>query len=70
MTPQRRAHGPAIGSSTSGRALRSARSATVVSENAAQLSTIFSSTLGGPLIKTAACTYGVRKAVAGKKKGK
>ncbi len=44
--------------------------ATVVSENAAQLSTIFSSTLGGPLIKTAAFTYGVRKAVAGKKKGK
>ncbi len=44
--------------------------ATVVSENAAQLSTLFSSTLGGPLIKTAAFTYGVRKAIAGKKKGK
>ena len=44
--------------------------ATVVSENAAQLSTIFSSTLGGPLIKTAAFTYGVRKAVSGKKKAK
>lgn len=44
--------------------------ATVVSENAAQLSTIFRSTLGGPLIKTAAFTYGVRKAVAGKKKVK
>ena len=44
--------------------------ATVVSENAAQLSTIFSSTLGGPLIKTAAFTYGVRKAVSGKKKVK
>ena len=44
--------------------------ATVVSENAAQLSTIFRSTLGGPLIKTAAFTYGVRKAVSGKKKAK
>ncbi len=44
--------------------------ATVVSENAAQLSTIFSSTLGGPLIKTAAFTYGVRKAISGKKKVK
>ncbi|MGC3955802.1 MAG: DUF948 domain-containing protein [Propionicimonas sp.] len=44
--------------------------ATVVSENAAQLSTIFRSTLGGPLIKTAAFTYGVRTAVSGKKKAK
>lgn len=44
--------------------------ATVVAENAAQLSTLFSATLGGPLIKTAAFTYGVRKAVAGKKKAK
>lgn len=44
--------------------------ATVVSENAAQLSTIFRSTLGGPLIKTAAFTYGVRKAVSSKKKAK
>lgn len=47
--------------------------ASVVSENAAQLSTVFSSTLGGPLIKTAAFTYGVRQAVTGrtsKKKAK
>lgn len=47
--------------------------ATVVSENAAQLSTVFSSTLGGPLIKTAAFSYGVRQAVTGrggKKKAK
>jgi uncharacterized protein YoxC len=44
--------------------------ATVVSENAAQLSTLFASTLGGPLIKTAAFTYGVRQAVAGKRKGR
>lgn len=41
--------------------------ATVVSENAAQLSTLFSSTLGGPMIKTAAFTYGVRQAVKGRK---
>jgi hypothetical protein len=41
----------------------------VVSENAAQLSTLFASTLGGPLIKTAAFTYGVRQAVAGKRAG-
>lgn len=44
--------------------------ATVVTENAAQLSTIFSSTLGGPLIKTAAFTYGLRQAVGGKRKAK
>ena len=44
--------------------------ATVVSENAAQLSTIFSSTLGGPLIKTAAFTYGVRQAFQGRKRVK
>jgi hypothetical protein len=41
--------------------------AMVVSENAAQLSTLFMSTLGGPMIKTAAFTYGVRQAIAGKK---
>lgn len=41
--------------------------ATVVSENAAQLSTLFASTLGGPLIKTAAFTYGVRQAISGKR---
>jgi uncharacterized protein YoxC len=44
--------------------------ATVVSENAAQLSSLFSATLGGPLIKTAALTYGVRKALRGEKSGK
>jgi hypothetical protein len=33
------------------------------------LSTLFSSTLGGPLIKTAAFTYGVRQAVTGKRSG-
>ncbi len=39
--------------------------ATVVSENAAQLTTLFSATLGGPLVKTAALSYGVRKALRG-----
>lgn len=41
--------------------------ATVVSENAAQMSTLFAATLGGPLVKTAAFTYGVRKAFKGRK---
>ena len=44
--------------------------AAVVSENAAQLATIFRSTLGGPLIKTAAFTYGVRQAIKGSGAGK
>ena len=39
--------------------------ATVVSENAAQMTTLFRATLSGPLIKTAALTYGVRKALRG-----
>jgi len=39
--------------------------ATVVSENAAQLTSLFSATLGGPLVKTAAFSYGVRKALRG-----
>ncbi|MBB1510040.1 DUF948 domain-containing protein [Tessaracoccus sp. MC1756] len=42
--------------------------ATVVSENAAQLSTLFAATLGGPLVKTAAFSYGVRKALKGRRK--
>ena len=37
--------------------------ATVVSEKAANLTTLFSATLGGPLVKTAALTYGVRSAL-------
>lgn len=44
------------------------RQAVVVSENAAQLSTLFSATLGGPLVKTAAFTHGVRQAIKGKRK--
>jgi uncharacterized protein YoxC len=39
--------------------------ATVVSENAAQMTTLFRATLGGPLIKTAALSYGVRRALRG-----
>ena len=35
------------------------------SENAAQMTTLFSATLGGPLVKTAAFSYGVRKAIRG-----
>lgn len=42
--------------------------ATVVSENAAQMATLFSATLGGPMVKTAAFTYGVRKALKGEQK--
>jgi hypothetical protein len=38
------------------------RNATVVSENAAQMTALFSATLGGPLVKTAALSYGIRKA--------
>lgn len=40
--------------------------AVVVTDNAARLSTLFSATLGGPLIKTAAATYGVRQAFKGR----
>lgn len=43
--------------------------ATVVSENAAQMATLFSATLGGPLVKTAAFSYGVRKAIKGEPTG-
>lgn len=42
--------------------------ATVVSENAAQMSQLFAATLGGPMVKTAAFTYGVRSALKGRKK--
>lgn len=39
--------------------------ATVVSENVAQMSNLFSSTLGKPMIKFAAATHGLRQAFAG-----
>ncbi|MGO1385786.1 MAG: DUF948 domain-containing protein [Arachnia sp.] len=42
--------------------------ATVLSENAAQMSQLFAATLGGPMVKTAAFTYGVRTALKGRKK--
>ena len=48
-------------------AARVSANATVVTENAAQLSTLFAATLGGPLVNTAAFTYGIRKAVKGRK---
>ena len=44
---------------------RVSKNATTVSENAAQLTTLFSATLGGPLVRTAAISYGIRKAVRG-----
>lgn len=51
-------------------AARVSANATVVTENAAQLSTLFAATLGGPLVKTAAFTYGVRQAFQGRKRVK
>lgn len=42
--------------------------ATVVSENAAQMSQLFSATLGGPMVKTAAFTFAARSALRGRKK--
>jgi len=41
------------------------RHATQVSENAANLSSVVAATLGGPLVKTAALGYGIRKALRG-----
>lgn len=49
---------------------RVSQHATVVSENAAQMATLFSATLGGPLIKTAAFSYGIRKAIRGEGGGR
>ena len=46
------------------------RHATVVSENAAQMTQLFSATLGGPLVKTAAFSYGIRKAIKGNGSGR
>lgn len=42
--------------------------ATVVSEQAANLSQLFAVTLGGPLVRTAAIVHGLRTAVRGRKK--
>jgi len=46
-------------------AAKVSHNATVVSDNVANLTTLFSATLGGPLIKTAALAYGVRRALSG-----
>lgn len=40
--------------------------ATIVAEQAAQMSQLFAATMGGPLVKTAALSYGVRNALKGK----
>jgi predicted PurR-regulated permease PerM len=38
-----------------------------VTTNAAAMTTLFASTVGGPLVRVAAVTYGVRRAVAGRR---
>ncbi|MGA4507396.1 DUF948 domain-containing protein [Propionibacteriaceae bacterium G1746] len=44
--------------------------ATVVAEQASQMSQLFAATLGGPLVKTAAFSYGVRNAIKGRSAAK
>lgn len=44
--------------------------ATVVAEQAAQMTQLFSATLGGPMVKTAALSYGVRNALKGGRSAK
>lgn len=39
-----------------------------VTTNVAALSSVFAATLGGPLVRVAAFTYGVRKALAGRRR--
>jgi uncharacterized protein YoxC len=41
--------------------------AQTVTSNAAALTSLFAATLGGPLVRTAAFTYGVRRAIAGRR---
>ncbi len=41
-----------------------------VSSNASALSSVFTATLGGPLVKTAALSYGVSKAIKARKQAK
>lgn len=45
-------------------------SAQTVSENAAALSSLFAATLGGPMVRTAAFTYGVRRALTERRAGR
>lgn len=40
------------------------------SSNASALSSVFTATLGGPLVKTAAFSYGVSKAIKARRQGK
>lgn len=46
------------------------RNAASLSENAASMASLFSATLGGALVKTAAFSYGVRQAFKGRRKRK
>lgn len=41
--------------------------AQAVTTNVAAMSSLFSATLGGPMVKTAAFTYGVRRAITGRR---
>ncbi len=43
--------------------------AQAVTSNIAGLTSLFAATLGGPVVKVAALSYGVRKAVTGRRKG-
>ncbi|AYY13451.1 DUF948 domain-containing protein [Actinobacteria bacterium YIM 96077] len=44
--------------------------AQTVTTNAAAMSSLFAATLGGPLVRVAAFTYGVRRAVVGRREGR
>lgn len=44
-------------------------SAQTVGENVSALSSLFAATLGGPMVRTAAFAYGVRRALAGRRDG-
>lgn len=44
--------------------------AQTVTENAAAMSSLFAATLGGPLVRTAAFAYGVRRAIADRQAGR
>lgn len=43
--------------------------AKTVTDNAAAMSSLFSATLGGPMVRTAAFTYGVRRALRDRRDG-
>nr|WP_166350401.1 DUF948 domain-containing protein [Phytoactinopolyspora limicola] len=44
--------------------------AQTVTTNAAAMSSLFAATVGGPMVRVAAFTYGVRRAMASRKEGK